>query len=213
MFWFRKSRLDDCLIDIPVFVLLFNSEPPTLLIFSLREEAKSTALNKRPLFPLACKSQITYNHSASFFARKPSKLADQSRAHIPVFYFHCSQSLCYDETCSKYSYSEISFPGCTLVAVLWLFILKWLYGHMLPVVFCIMVLGRLRAHWGDNWTAYLTSTNPNPPSQQATVGMLFRIIFNQAFSNFVTYTNIPSHVQLPTYFPLVLAFHLLAWED
>lgn len=91
MFWFRKMRLDDCLIDIPVFVLLFNSEPPTLLIFSLREEAKSTALNKRPLFPLACKSQITYNHSASFFAREPGKLPDQSRAHIPVFYSHCSE--------------------------------------------------------------------------------------------------------------------------
>lgn len=159
MFWFRKIRLNDCLIDITVFVLLFNSEPPMLLIFSLREEAKSTALNKRPLFPLACKSQITYDHSASFFAREPSKLPDQSRAHIPVFYSHCSQTLCSNETRSKYRYSEISFPGCTLVAMLWLFILKWLYDHMisvhLPVVLCMMVLGRLRAHCGDNWTAYL----------------------------------------------------------
>lgn len=159
MFWFRKIRLNDCLIDIPVFVLLFNSELPMLLIFSLREEAKSTAQNKRPLFPLACKSQITYNHSASFFAREPSKLPDQSRAHIPVFYSHCSQTLCSNETCSRYRYSEISFLAGTLVAVLWLFILHLLYGHMLcvhlPVVLCIMVLGQLRATEGIIETAYL----------------------------------------------------------
>lgn len=40
----------------------------------------------------------------------------------------------------------------------------------------------IKGLWGDNWTAYQLYANPNSPPQQAAGGMLFRIIFNQAFS-------------------------------